>query len=290
VNDPAYDLETLVASLDQVEDAIAIHRDFHMLYCNLRYAQMYGVDTVEQALRHPSQWTRIPRVHWDRARDEYVRLMAGENLGVRRIGHLDRDGSLVWIEIEEWRIEYQGRPAAEVHLRDVTAVMPVNDEEVKLRNVLQHLADGFMLVGANGRISFTNQRFHEIFPSLPDADGMAGMALESTLVQMVDNRYLGRMPEYVQRDVALAILERFRAPQGDAFRLEIDGRWFEAGVTPCGDGGTIVTFRAVHEDHVAAETLIESEMTLRLAIDRFHAEHGPRSEADIRSTPRPPLR
>jgi PAS domain S-box-containing protein len=100
-------------------DCVAVHWDGRVLYANPASLRLLGIESFEQ-LRGTSI---IERIHPDDRELVAARLRqvaAGERSILREIGMLTMDGRTVRTEVMSALITYQGKPAIQTILRDVT--------------------------------------------------------------------------------------------------------------------------------------------------------------------------
>jgi diguanylate cyclase (GGDEF)-like protein/PAS domain S-box-containing protein len=150
------------AILDNVMFGVLFVRDRRIVSANRRAEEMYGYGNGELVGASTDILFRTREEYEAFLVDQYPRLARGEDVGherqVRR-----RDGSLVWCMVSGHPLEPE-RPlegSIWVHA-DITAR---KEAEEKLRlsaTVLEHIADGVMVVDVHGRIVATNPAFTQI--------------------------------------------------------------------------------------------------------------------------------
>lgn len=100
---------------------ICIHRDFKPLFVNGAYARMMGFDSVDEVLAQPSILQSIAPESRDRAIEQLHRLRTGEAAsGVQRVRNIRKNGVEIWLDLTDRMIDWQGEPAVQVALQDVT--------------------------------------------------------------------------------------------------------------------------------------------------------------------------
>ncbi|HAV10826.1 MAG TPA: hypothetical protein DCX22_04350 [Dehalococcoidia bacterium] len=152
--------------VERASDAICIIQDGLVKYANPRLAGMYGgsveelIDTLFISYIHPDD---IPMV-----RDRYDRLMAGEQVpSVYEVTLKHKDGSKIYTELNAGLIEYLGKPAELVIIRDITERKQTEDalsqERDKLESVTSSVGVGLALISKDYRTLWANRVLHDIF-------------------------------------------------------------------------------------------------------------------------------
>jgi len=99
---------------------ICVHRGFRVLYCNAAYAGIFGT-TVEDLEARGSLDHLIPEAHRPEAEANFARVMAGESVTHLELENRRADGSAVFLQISERRIDWDdGAPACCTLVVDVT--------------------------------------------------------------------------------------------------------------------------------------------------------------------------
>lgn len=100
---------------------VVIVREDKALFCNLAYARMLGYDSAEEVLELDSLAVHIPSDEQEEAHGRWARALRHELEGKtlkRRI--LDRRGRSRWFESYERLIQWEGEPARQLVVLDVT--------------------------------------------------------------------------------------------------------------------------------------------------------------------------
>ena len=145
---------------------VLVLQDFRIVYANKKCEEITGY-TVEELLSLPPEKV-VNVIHpddqalvWGRFRE---RLEGKEVPPYYEYRGMRKDGSVRWIEMFASRIEYEGRPAVQAALVDVTQRKKAEDElrrsEERYRLVVENARDG-ILVLQDGVIRFANQRATE---------------------------------------------------------------------------------------------------------------------------------
>ncbi len=142
-----------------VEDLAGEVLDVNMAACAL-----HGVKR-EQLVGKNALNNLIPPSRRDEARRDFQKLASGELFWVEGESET-ADGRAVPVEVRASRIEYAGKPALLLHVRDVTerraAEAALRSSETLFRSVWENSADGMRLTDENGVIVAVNGAFCEL--------------------------------------------------------------------------------------------------------------------------------
>ncbi|MCL6620775.1 MAG: PAS domain S-box protein [Syntrophobacterales bacterium] len=101
-------------------DGILLHREGRILYANPAALEMFGCEASEEMLgREFTAFLNLPGP--ERAREQVLRLLKGHS--TPRIFELKgqrKDGSCISLEAISFPTTYEGAPASQTHLRDIT--------------------------------------------------------------------------------------------------------------------------------------------------------------------------
>lgn len=133
-----------------------VEERFKPLYVNRAAAQMFGFDSAGQMMALPSLEALISEEAQALLQADWERLLAGAVDGTRIVAvHRRSDGSEFWAEARGARVEWDGRPALQVALIDVT-------EQRRLHHELERLATTDSLTGLLNRRQFLRLAQHEL--------------------------------------------------------------------------------------------------------------------------------
>jgi PAS domain S-box-containing protein len=194
-------------------DAIIIHQDGRLVYANAAGLQLYGAATFEQLqgrhvleLIHPDER--------DAVHARMIRVQEGGEVLSREFRMLRLDGREVPVEATGILIDYQGKPAVQAIIRDITERKKVEDALRLEKNVTDTVInsmpgifyvfdDDEQLIRWNKRLEEFSGRSPEAMPTLRPHDFVAeenhGL-LESKLREV--------FVEYRNADVELLLLDR----------------------------------------------------------------------------------
>ena len=142
-------------------EAIAIYSDGRFMYVNSSGVRLYGVETADEMIGKPVT-NYLSREQLDK-----IEAGAGENGNPLIEDRLARpDGSKVDVEIAGVTITYQGQPATQIVIRDISerkqAEKALQENEEKYRTLIEKSSDAiFLLYG--GRFEIINRKFEELF-------------------------------------------------------------------------------------------------------------------------------
>src|SRR5208282_4939810 len=143
-------------------DAIFVEdMDGNVLDVNMAACALHGVKRQELVGRNALN-NLIPPSGQEEARRNFQKLASGELFRVEGESE-SADGRAVPVEIRASRVEYAGKPALLLHVRDVTerhaAEAALRSSEALFRSVWENSADGMRLTDENGVIVAVNEGF-----------------------------------------------------------------------------------------------------------------------------------
>gem|GEM_PF-1655961 len=145
-------------------ETIAIYSEGRFVYVNSAGAKLYGASTADEL---------IGKAVTDFIQPDHLEIIEAHQR-VEQTGQSTliedqltrRDGSSVDVEIAGVPITYQGRPATQIVIRDITerkrAEKALQENEEKYRTLIEKSSDAiFLLYG--GRFEIINRKFEELF-------------------------------------------------------------------------------------------------------------------------------
>jgi two-component system, cell cycle sensor histidine kinase and response regulator CckA len=149
-------------------DAILLHRHGVYLYANGAALRLFGADRPEQLVGQAVESTVHPE--YRAAVKERIR-QAGVVDGQVNPSYEEKvlrlDGSAIDVEAIGTQLSYQGEPAVQVVLRDITARIiarqALAESEETLRNLMEAMPVGVAVIDPQGRLSYVNRCFVERF-------------------------------------------------------------------------------------------------------------------------------
>jgi signal transduction histidine kinase len=186
-----------------------------------------------------------------------VEPWAGTRTACDEVGMVELDGAERWFHVVE-----RSAPSGAMlrHIRDVTEhrlrQLDLMASQVRLREAIESLEEGFALYDASDRLVMTNSRYRELFPLMADA-AKPGMSFEQIIriaVERMHGDTAAAQEAWVQRR-----LDAHRSRAGLSESRFRDGRIITATERKTVDGGTISTFSDVTEFRATAERLHQSQ-------------------------------
>ncbi|MFI5143091.1 MAG: PAS domain S-box protein, partial [Thermoanaerobaculales bacterium] len=246
---------------ETMPDAVVVGQDGRNVYANSAAARLLRAAGPEElvgldisAIVHPAQY--------ERARQQMQRTLAGEPQTPFEDCFVRLDGSLVPVEIAVSLLTWQGRPALQVVVRDITerkrAEEALQESEERYRSLFEQSPIGIYRTTPDGRILLAN-------PALLQMLGYASMDELSTR----NLEETGFQPEY-QRQQFKDAVERTGELRGfEAVWTTKDGRKLlvhENAHAIRGADGTILYYEGAVED-------ITAEREAREALRRSDAQY-----------------
>ncbi|GGX56759.1 sensor domain-containing diguanylate cyclase [Saccharospirillum salsuginis] len=106
-----------------------IHENYRPLYVNEAAARMFGFDSAGDVMDLPSLAHLMPELTREAGDNQWVQLLHGEVSSVRDTVPVHRkDGGTMWIELLGTMVEWDGEPAFQMTLTDVTERQRMMDE------------------------------------------------------------------------------------------------------------------------------------------------------------------
>jgi PAS domain S-box-containing protein len=260
--------ERYLSLVEHSPDAIVVHSGGRFVFANPAAARLYGAAAGEDLVgrsaldlvrkdRHDGSDgdSRPPADHWDSL-----------HLEERTIFRLD--GAPVAVEVSEASVEYEGRSATQMVLRDIVARKKaeeaVRESEARFRSVLDSSLDCIY------RLNLRTGRYEYVSPA---AEKVMGISVAELMAQDVEAALALIHPDDV--DEMLAALERSEA-SGEAtleYRQRTksgDYRWISnhVSLTRDSDGRRAYRdgiLRDITEQKSAEEALKKSELSLAQA-------------------------
>ena len=108
-------------AIENSNDAVVMIKDERRIYANRKFLEMFGFDSMEQALEQPVGLVTHPE-----DRERIVEMNRRRQLGEKvpeqyEFKGIRTNGDAVFIECSSTRTSYQGEPITLVYLRDITA-------------------------------------------------------------------------------------------------------------------------------------------------------------------------
>ncbi|HYD98748.1 MAG TPA: PAS domain-containing sensor histidine kinase, partial [Alphaproteobacteria bacterium] len=139
---------------------VCIHRDFVPVFVNQAYASILGFDSVDAVFRLGSILSTIPDRHRAEAWSRNAALLDGGGYTGRvRVQNIRPDGRALWLDIIDRVVQWEGAPAVQVTLMDVTDHVLREQELERSRGRLEaQAADLARLAEEQGRLRLEAER------------------------------------------------------------------------------------------------------------------------------------
>lgn len=150
--------ERLVNLIERSHQGVGIQRGEEVLYMNPAARRIYGVGTGLSPVAARWRETTIPEAERAQARERHRALMAGELDEAQWEADRQRlDGAPLRLRFSSWCVDWDGAPAEQIVVSDVTAEHNALQERL-------HQATHDLLTGAPNRSALL-QRLHRLMPA-----------------------------------------------------------------------------------------------------------------------------
>ena len=154
------------AVVERANDGIIILQDGIIEYSNPCCAAMLGYETAE--VQGMDLLHFIPRNNLTAIQERYRKRMAGEQLtGVFETVLINKNGEERFVETNGSLIQYEGKPAAIIIIRDITErkklIALLESKTLLLETQMETSVDGILTVDNEGRAILFNKRFGELW-------------------------------------------------------------------------------------------------------------------------------
>ena len=157
------DYRLLVESLP---DGVVVHSQGKFVFMNPAAAHLYGAKNAQELLGKPM----LERVHPDYrnvVKKRNKSLYEGKLVGLLEEKFVRLDGSIVDVEVTAIPFTYEGSPAVQTVIRDITQRKQADEafrlSEEKYRVLLEGVNDGFYVTDAAGVFTFANPALARIY-------------------------------------------------------------------------------------------------------------------------------
>lgn len=269
--------------VDQCPDPMLVHRDGTILFANAATAEMAGTDVTAEDLVGRSV---LDFVHADSrqfAKDAIEAVSAGQPpLGEFELRVHDADGVERVVEVVDRLIEYQGKPALQVVVRDITARRRAEEALREMRAGLEkRVADRTQeLSEALQELRRTEASRRAMLWGSPDT--LIRMGVDGTLLDVHASpgfeEHFGNEPHKgrkLQEFTSSRLAERSLEAVRDACRTGRMSRWeysterdgtghvFESRIVPIGPDEVLAVMRDITEAKRAQVELSDREQRFR---------------------------
>ena len=215
-------------------DAIFVEDlDGTVLDVNLAACALHGI-TRDQLTGKNALTDLIPPAQRDAARVNFQKMASGKLSWVEGES-LTINGRAVPVEVRVSRIEFSGKPALLLHVRDITerraAASALQSSETLFSSVWQNSVDGMTLTGENGIVVAVNDAFCKLVGM--DVESLEGKLFTSVyavtedreaLLDGLRKQFAGRIPRQKQQKQYTLHNGRAVVLEGSDSFIEVQGR------------------------------------------------------------------
>jgi len=143
-------------------DAIVVHSDGKFVYVNPAAVSIYGAANSQELLGKPM----LDRVHSDYrkvVKERVQRLNEGKGAALLEEKLLQLDGSEIEVEVAAIPITYQGKPAVQMVIRDITERKQREEQMARLNMAVDHSGEAVFMTDREGVITFVNPGFTQLY-------------------------------------------------------------------------------------------------------------------------------
>lgn len=199
--------------------------DLHgaVLDVNLASSLLHGF-TREQLIGKNIVTDLVPESRRDRARLDFEKMTAGKWTQTESES-LSAEGRITPVEVRASRIEYAGRPAVLLHVRDITerheAEAALQSSETLFRSVWQNSVTGLRLVNEEGSIVAVNDAFCHLVGM--ESQALEGQPLTVMYAESEDREKIlaQHRDAFISRDAARKRECQYLLQNGNSVTLEI---------------------------------------------------------------------
>jgi two-component system, cell cycle sensor histidine kinase and response regulator CckA len=152
--------------LEVLPDPVVVHQNGKLVFANHAAIEMYGAADETEVLGKPLMERVAPESRALVVQRIGTMLGQGEDVPLVEERHLRMDGSQFDVEVVAAPVTFNGKPAVEVVVRDVTArnqmVAALRESEARVRAVFDQSALGMILVDRDGLVVESNISFQRL--------------------------------------------------------------------------------------------------------------------------------
>ncbi len=195
--------------IDLSPDATYVHYDGRIVLANQAAARLFRAERPEQLLGREVLDVIAPEFH-DRVSARIAQLYAGQIMPIIEQEYLRLDGTRVSVEVSSAPFAYDGRPASQVVVRDITerkkAESEVQHVSDLLRGSIDALGEAFVIYDPQDRLVLCNDKYREVYSEVAHLM-VPGAQFEDIIRAGAEmGRYvaaIGRVDEWVAERLAI---------------------------------------------------------------------------------------
>ena len=161
--------------IEWTPEAIAVHQRGKLVYVNPAAVRMFGASSAHDLVGTPI----LDFVHPDFRQIVLARTASGVVAPMLEEKFLRLDGSPIELEVQGTRIEYDGQPAVQVAMRDITerklaqqrilaSAQALRESALHTQTILDNMADCVITITAQGLVESFNKAASTVFGYAPD--------------------------------------------------------------------------------------------------------------------------
>jgi PAS domain S-box-containing protein len=200
-------------------DGVIVHRNGKFLYANSVALKLYGAETLEQLQAK----TVLELIHPDERAVIESRMregLAGQRLPLQETRMLSLDGRVIYVESVGGMIEFQGEPAVQIIIRDITGGKRREEELGRLNRTLRALSNSNQaMMHATDESEYLQEVCRVVVEDCGHAMVWVGYAEEDEGKTVRPVAHAGFDDGYLEKlNLTCADTERGRGPTGTAIR------------------------------------------------------------------------
>jgi len=218
---------------------ILVHRDFKPLFVNRACAESLGYDTPEEVVKLGCLTRLLPPHEHRRAHDFADARLRGQPVSSRyELQALRKDGSLIWVEVCPSVVNWEGGPAIQVTMIDISERKRIEDDlrqtKVSLEALIgERTRDLAAAVAARERAEAHHRDVEEKYRNLVDSMEDAVFLIEDGIIVFA-NRLLAERLGYAAEEVIGRPFSDFLMPESrslamDLYRRRVAGEAVQSG-------------------------------------------------------------
>jgi PAS domain S-box-containing protein len=202
-------------------DAVIVHRDGQFLYANPAGLKLYGADSLDQ-LRSKTVLDLIPDDERAKIAARMKQGKAGRKVVLQETTLMRLDGKVIEVESVGGPVMYEGSPAVQILIRDVTerknAQYALQAMLQRLHALVASINSYILFVGTNG-IEIVNQAFCDYFKLRETPEDLIGLSPRK-MMEKIKDAYLHPEKEVIRIQ---EIIDRREPVRGEEIAMR-DGR------------------------------------------------------------------
>jgi diguanylate cyclase (GGDEF)-like protein/PAS domain S-box-containing protein len=148
--------------VEYTREAIAVHQDGKVIFVNPATVQMMGASSAEELIDRPAleflhpEFREIVKERWA------SHIVAGQAMPLIEEKFVRRDGVVIDVEVQGAPIQFMGKPAIQVAMRDITERKAAESKLRLAASVFNNARESLMITDAEGTIIDVNDAFCSI--------------------------------------------------------------------------------------------------------------------------------